>query len=164
MEAKKARGDIILYSVLAIVGIIFYVFIIPEQIFISKSASAEAFSPDTFPNAATILFIIASLCGLALAIYRYCKAVRIEGKPTKEKRVKTRRERVGDFMPLIVFTLILVYAILFAWIGFIPATVIVPPVILFVVGCRKWHYYPIYYAFAALMYLLFRYILLVPIR
>ena len=58
----------------------------------------------------------------------------------------------------------LVYAVLFIQIGFIPATVIVPPVILFAVGCRKWSYYGIYYAFAAVMYLLFRYVLLVPIR
>ena len=67
-------------------------------------------------------------------------------------------------MPFIVFALVLLYAVLFMMIGFIPATLVVPPVILFVIGCRKWHYYPIYYVFAALMYLLFRYILLVPIR
>lgn len=164
MEAKKARGDIILYSVLSVVGIIFYVFIIPGQIYLSKTASAEAFSPDTFPNAVTILFVIASLCGLALAIYRYRKAVQLEGKPQKDTTPRTRREIVGAFMPFIVFALVLLYAILFMYVGFIPATVIVPPVILFVIGCRKWHYYPIYYAFAALMYLLFRYILLVPIR
>ena len=164
MEAKKARGDIILYSVLAIVGIIFYVFVIPRQIYISKTASAEAFSPDTFPNAVTILFVIASLCGLALAVYRYCKAVRLEGKPQKDAAPRSRREIVGEFMPFIVFALVLLYAILFMKIGFIPAPLIVPPVILFVIGCRKWHYYLIYYVFAALMYLLFRYILLVPIR
>ena len=164
MEAKKARGDIILYSILFVVGIVFYVFVIPGQIYMSKTASAEAFSPDTFPNAVTILFTAASLCGLLLAVYRYRKAVRLEGKPAKTKTSRTRREIVGIFMPFIVFALILVYAILFMYVGFIPATVIVPPVILFVIGCRKWHYYLIYYVFATLMYLLFRYILLVPIH
>lgn len=164
MEAKKARGDMILYSVLVLVGIIFYVFIIPGQIHISKTAGAEAFSPDTFPNAVTILFIIASLCGLVLSVYRYCKAVRLEGKPQNNSGPRSRREIVGDFMPYIVFALVLLYAILFMKFGFIPATIIIPPVILLVIGCRKWHYYLIYYVFAALMYLLFRYILLVPIR
>lgn len=164
MEAKKARGDIILYSVLAAIGIIFYIFIIPEQIYMSKTAKAEAFSPDTFPNAVTVLFVLASLCGLALSIYRYQKAVRLEGKPQKDMTLRTRREIVGDFMPFLVFALILLYIVLFMQIGFIPATVLIPPVILFVIGCRKKHYYVIYYAFAALMYLLFRYILLVPIR
>ena len=91
MNAKKARGDIILYGIFTVVGVIFYKWIIPTQIYMSKTASAEPFSPDTFPNAVT-------------------------------------------------------------------------PVILFAVGCRKWSYYGIYYAFAAVMYLLFRCVLLVPIR
>ena len=82
----------------------------------------------------------------------------------REPVVRTRRETVGLFIPFIIFALILVYAVLFIQIGFIPATVIVPPVILFAVGCRKWSYYGIYYAFAAVMYLLFRCVLLVPIR
>ena len=112
----------------------------------------------------TILFILASLAGLILAIYHYCKAVKAEGKPVREPVVRTRRETVGLFIPFIIFALILVYAVLFIQIGFIPATVIVPPVILFAVGCRKWSYYGIYYAFAAVMYLLFRCVLLVPIR
>lgn len=164
MEAKKARGDIILYSVLAIVSIIFYKWIIPSQIYLSKTASAETFSPDTFPNAVSVLFILASLSGLILAIFRYYKAVQTEGKPKRDTVHKTTREIIGSFMPFIVFALVLLYAVLFMCIGFIPATLIIPPVILFVIGCRKWHYYPIYYVFAALMYLLFRYILLVPIR
>ncbi len=164
MEAKKARRDIILYAVLTAAGVIFYKWIIPTQIYLSKTASAEAFSPDTFPNAVTILFTLAALCGLVLAVFRYRKAVQTEGRPQRDATPRTRREIVGDFMPFIVFALVLLYAILFMSIGFIPATLIVPPVILFVIGCRKWYYYPIYYAFATLMYLLFRYILLVPIR
>lgn len=164
MEAKKARGDIILYAVLTIAGIILHKWIIPTQIYLSKTAQAEAFSPDTFPNAVAILFIVASFAGLLLAICRYHKAVRAEGKPQKDTTPRSQREVVGDWMPMIVFALVLVYAVLFYVIGFIPATLIVPPVILYVIGCRKWHYYPIYYVFAMLMYLLFRYVLLVPIR
>lgn len=80
MNAKKARGDIILYGIFTVVGVIFYKWIIPTQIYMSKTASAEPFSPDTFPNAVTILFILASLAGLILAIYHYCKAVKAEGK------------------------------------------------------------------------------------
>ena len=164
MESKKARGDIILYAIFTVVGIIFYKWIIPTQIYLSKTAQAEAFSPDTFPNAVTILFIIASVVGLLLAIYHYYKAVRAEGKPQRDTAPRTKREIVGDFMPVIVFLLVLLYAILFMVIGFIPATLIVPSVILFTVGCRRWHYYPIYYVFAMAMYLLFRYVLLVPIH
>ena len=164
MEAKKARGDIVVYLVLSIASIIFYRYVIPTQIYMSKTAQAETFSPDTFPNVVSVMFIIASVCGLVLAVYRYCKAVQAERKPQKEKKELSRQELIGNLIPLIVFLLVLLYAFLFKAIGFIAATAIVPPVILFVIGCRKWHYYPIYYAFAAIMYLLFRYVLLVPIR
>ena len=164
MEAKKARADMILYAVLTLSGIIFYKWIIPTQIYLSKTASAETFSPDTFPNTVSILFILASFSGLLLSIFRYHKAVQAEGRPQHDAAPKTTREVIGGFMPFIVFALVLAYAVLFMRIGFIPATLIVPPIILFVIGCRKWHYYLIYYAFSTLMYLLFRYILLVPIR
>lgn len=164
MEAKKARGDIILYAVLTVAGVIFYIFVIPGQIYMSKTAGAEAFSPDTFPNAVTILFVLASLCGLALSISRYSLAVKREGKPGKNAVPRTRKEIIGEFMPFIVFALVLVYAVLFMKVGFIFATAVIPPVILFVIGCRTWRYYPIYYVFAAFMYLLFRSILMVPIR
>lgn len=102
------------------VGVIFYKWIIPTQIYSSKTASAEPFSPDTFPNAVTILFILASLAGLILAIYHYCKAVKAEGKPVREPVVRTRRETVGLFIPFIIFALILVYAVLFIQIGVHP--------------------------------------------
>lgn len=100
MNAKKARGDIILYGIFTVVGVIFYKWIIPTQIYMSKTASAEPFSPDTFPNAVTILFILASLAGLLLAVYHYCKAVKAEGKPVKEPVVRTRRETVACSSPL----------------------------------------------------------------
>lgn len=164
MEAKKARGDIILYGILTVAGIVFYKWIIPMQIYVSKAASAEAFSPDTFPNAATILFTVAALIGFVYAIFCYWKAVKAEGKPEKTGEKMTRREFVGIFIPFIVFGLVILYAVLFSVIGFIPATIIVPPVILLVIGCRKWSYYAIYYVFAAVMYCLFRYILMVPIH
>ncbi len=44
MNAKKARGDIILYGIFTVVGVIFYKWIIPTQIYMSKTASAEPFS------------------------------------------------------------------------------------------------------------------------
>lgn len=164
MKAKKARGDIILYSVLTIVGIIFYFRVIPTQIYISKTASAEAFSPDTFPNAITILFILASLAGLVLSVFRHKAAIKEEGLPERSPKIRTIKDYFGILMPFIVFAMVLIYAVMFWKIGFIPATVIVPPLILFVIGCRKWTYYPIYYVFVTLMYLLFRFVLMVPIR
>ena len=164
MEAKKARDDIILYSILLIVAVIFYKWIIPTQIYLNALAKLEKFNPDTFPNFAVTIFIIASAVGLLWAIVRYCLAVKKDGHPKKVKMERTKKETIGLFMPYIVFVLVLVYIILFSKAGFIWATAVIPPVILFVIGCRKGKFYLIYYIFVTAMYLLFRYILLVPIR
>jgi len=164
MEAKKAREDIILYSVLLVAAFVFYKWIIPTQIYMNALARMEKFDPDTFPNFATIFFMIAAIMGIVNSVIRYMKAVKVEGKPVKEKVEKTQREKVGFWMPFIVFALVIIYIIVFAYFGFIPATAIVPPVILFVIGCRKSHFYAYYYGFVVLMYLLFRFVLSVPIH
>ena len=164
MEAKKARSDIILYSVLLVAAFVFYKWIIPTQIYLNALAKMEKFNPDTFPNFAVFIFMIASAAGLLWAIVRYFRAVKKEGKPEKEHIERTKKETTGLFMPFIVFLLVIIYIICFSKIGFIIATAIIPPIILFVIGCRNKNFYLIYYIFVTVMYLLFRYILLVPIR
>ena len=164
MEAKKARKDIILYAVLLVVSFIFYKWIIPTQIYMNALAKLERFNPDTFPNFATIFFMVAAVMGLVGAVIRYIKAVKVEGKPVKEHVERTKKEKIGILMPYIVFALVLVYIILFAKIGFIPATAILPPIILFVIGCRKPKFYLYYYLFVTVFYLLFRFVLSVPIH
>lgn len=163
-EWKKIKQDLFLYSLFIIVGTIFYVFVIPTQIHISRAAAAEKFSPDTFPNILTIMFVGASVLGLLLAIFRYFKFVKEYGKPDAEKTQMSTRERVGIFVPYVVFLIIVAYAIAFKHVGFIVATLIFPPLTLLLVQCKKWHYYVIYYVFATLMYLLFIFVLKVPIR
>ena len=59
MEAKKARSDIILYSVLLVVAFVFYKWIIPSQIYLNALAKMEKFHPDTFPNFAVFIFKVA---------------------------------------------------------------------------------------------------------
>lgn len=164
MKAKEARNDIILYSVLLVASFIFYKWIIPTQIHLNALAKMEKFNPDTFPNFATIVFMIVSAAGLIWAVIRYFMAVKAEGKPSREKEELTKKEKLGIFMPYFVFALVIVYIILFSQIGFIAASALVPPVILFVIGCRKPKFYLYYYIFTTVMYLLFRFILLVPIR
>ena len=63
MKAKKALDDLILFSVLFVAAILFYFFVIPSQIHMTVLAKAEAFSPDTFPNFVTIVFILSAAAG-----------------------------------------------------------------------------------------------------
>lgn len=163
-DVKKAKSDIILYAVLTVAGLILRQWIIPAQVKITKSTKAEAFNPDTFPKAIALLFITICFAGFVLAIARYIKSVKQFGKPDKNRFEFTKRNVIGILMPYIVFALVLAYIILFWSIGFIPATLIAPPLILFTIGCRSWKYYLIYYVFAMVMYFLFVFILMVPIH
>lgn len=164
MRAKNAKDNLILFSVMFLLGIIFYLFVIPAQVYVSAYAAAEAFTPVTFPRFATVVFIIASFLGIVVTAVEYRKAVQTEGKPEKVVKEKTKRERYAFFIPYIIFVLCIVYAILFKMIGVIPATLIIPTVAMICLGCKKWNYYAILIAFSGVLYVLFRFVLQVPLH
>ena len=167
---KEIKRDMIVYALLIVASVIFYVWIIPAQVIITGSAKSEKFNPDTFPRFVTIVLFLSALCGFlnCLRLDRREKRRMVQSAEVPETagptESKTTRDRLATFIPYVIFLLVLLYGILFARFGFIPATIIVPPIVLFVIGCRKWHYYVILYVFAAVLYLLFKYLLLVPVR
>ena len=164
MKASKAKSDTIVFAVLLVAAIFFYVWGIPSQIYMTATAKAELFSPDTFPRFATLVFIISAGIGLIISLYSYFKAIKEEGKPVREKKVWARNDIYAMLIPYIVFVLCVIYAILFRRLGVILATALIPPIVLFAMKCRKWHYYIILYAFSAILYVLFKFVLLVPLR
>lgn len=162
---KEIKRDIIIYSVLLVTALVIYFRIIPDQVYLSSAAAAESFSPDTFPRFAAVIFFLAALGGLLNSLWAYIEEKKKRGKTEiKRKTMATGREFLAEFIPYIVFIMVLIYGVMFSIVGFIPATIIVPPFILALVGCRKWQFYGIYYIFVAVLYILFKYVLLVPIH
>ena len=165
MEArKKIIRDIILYMIFVVLLILFYIFIIPSQIKISIAAKADSFSPDTFPRLITRVMIFVSSVGLVYSVVRLILNIKQYGRAEKNIGSLTKERIIQTIIPFIVVMLILLYIICFDKIGFILSTAIFPPLILYVIRGRNWKHYLIYFCFAALMYLLFKYIMLVPIR
>lgn len=164
MKAKKALDDLILFSVLFVAAILFYFFVIPSQIHMTVLAKAEAFSPDTFPNFVTIVFIISSAAGALVSLFQYCRAVKEEGRPVREKKKLMKEKVYAIAIPYIVFALCIVYTILFKEIGVIWATLLIPPVILLCMKCRKPGYYAILLVFSAVLFALFKFVLQVPLH
>ena len=162
----------IVYAILIIANIVFYFFIIPSQVTIAGSAKLEKFSPDTFPRFVTIVFFISAMLGLLNSFRLYRRAddnESTDGETATDEPITTSEghnisRKLAVFIPYIVFALTLLYGILFAKFGVIIATIIVPPIVLFVIGCKKWHYYVIVYVFAIALFVLFKYLLLVPVR
>jgi len=162
METKKAIiRDIILYAAFLIAAVVFHIFVIPSQTIISIAAKADFFSPDTFPKLLTKVIALFSAVGLVFSIARYMAY----SKKTAEKQEDAvAGYKKGWTIPFIVVVLILAYILCFDLIGFIPATLVFPPLVLFVIGGRNWKHYLIYYIFAAVMYVLFKFVMLVPLR
>ena len=159
---KKSRQDMIVMLIFMILSAITYLVFIPSQI---KLSSDTGFTNRTFPQFTMIVIFIASSAGFLEAFFRYQKAKRTDSSQTGAGAFDFR----SDLLPICGFLVILAYALLFhfgsmQWrgYGFIVATIVFIPVFLLLVRCKNWKFYVAAYAFAAIMYLIFRFILNVP--
>lgn len=161
MDAKKLKNDIIIYLLLLIACAALFFWITPEQIAINANLVDETeFTPQTFPNLLTGGIAIASLVGLISSIIKYRK---LEKQAPKGKKPMEKHELITLLVPYVTFAVIIIYNILFEKLGYIWATLVVAPIMMFLFGCRKWYFYLSVYGFAALMYVLFKFVLNVPL-
>ena len=162
MKQKQALKDIGLMSFMAIFSIVLITFAIPKFIKLTDMQAAESFTARTFPTIIAWGILFFSVIGLMSAIVRYI-SVRKEEGPIEHS--KENKEKIIDILfPYIMYVLILIYGILFQNFGYIISTAIVPPIMLFSMKCRKWYMYVALYVFAALVYVLFKFVLKVPIK
>lgn len=160
MKSNKLKEDIIAYGVVLAVALTAIFYIIPSQVTVPKAASGM-FTPRTYPYICFTVIGICSACGLLRSIMQFFSAKKndpdfMKGTAWKDK---SRKEMIGAFMPWICAAFCVLYAILFSKIGFIPATIIIAPIILFVLGDKKPMHYVYVYAFCAVMYVIFKFIL-----
>ena len=161
---KKTKKDMLSMLVFMILCAVTYFVFIPTQIKLAENA--EGFNNRTFPQFTMIVIFLAATAGFVRAFRHY----REEMKNGAEESKETFRW-ASQLRPYIGFLIILAYALLFHYIsiqwrgfGFIIGTAVFIPVFLLFIRCRKWQYYAAAYAFAAGMYLIFRFILRVAIR
>ena len=148
--------------VLMIAALVVMLVIIPSQIKVTAMMSEESFTPRTFPYLVSGALLACSTLGFVSSFLAYRKEMQSGAVQAKGK--KTKEEWQDILFPYLIFVLIIVYGLLFKFLGIIPATIIVPPIILWCLRCRKWYAYVIFYAFAAVLYLVFTMILKVPLR
>lgn len=166
MDIKKAREDLFVMLFFAVFCVFLLAYVIPHEIPVPAVAANQVFTPQTFPAFLSYGLALCTAIGLVKAIIEYVKiANEMREKGIKEEHKKlSREELLGILIPYIVYVVVVIYGLLFKYIGFVWAAVIVPPVILFLVKDRKWQHYLIIYAFIAAMYALFKLVLHVPIR
>ena len=161
MKSKKLKEDIIAYGVVLAVALIAILYIIPTQVTVPKAASG-IFTPRTYPYICFTVIALCSAIGLCRSVIRFASGRKNDAdfmKGFRKWSEKSKREKLGDFMPWICAALCILCAVLFSKIGFIPATLIVAPVILLVLGDRKPMHFVYVYAFCAVMYVIFKFVL-----
>lgn len=155
MDIKRQRTNIIVSIILIVIAIIVWLFVIPSQIRINSLwGSSSGVTGRTFPYFATALVALAALGELIQSAVIYTKLKR-SGVKEESKRI----DWLSEMRAVIIFILCIIYAVLFDRVGYIVSTLVIPPVMLFVMGSRKWYHYASVYAVGAVMYLIFVYLL-----
>lgn len=160
MEKKRLKENLVCAFVFLILSIYLIASAIPGQIAAGKGLAAVGQGADsrTFPYFAAWVMGVAALGEILSNVYRYRTSAQEEDGDGHRKA-----EWGWELRALAVFGLCLVYAILFDIIGYLPATFLVPPVVLYVMGSRKWQHYLCVYAVAIAVYVVFRYVLNVQV-
>lgn len=163
MDAKKLKNDIIIYALLLLACIALYFWLTPQEIVLRSAASDSSFTPQTFPNLLTGGIALCSAIGLIASCVKYRK-VRPAPQKKAEKPHRSRHEWMSLLAPYITFVLLIVYCILFESLGYLLSTLLIAPVLVLFFGGKKWWHVAVVFGFALLMFVLFKYVLLVPLR
>lgn len=159
MKREKVKQDLLLMLFFIVVSLVALLWLIPTQIRVTAMMEAESFTPRTFPYLIVGGLLLTSVIGFVNNLVQFLK-LKDEAPASK----KTKEEWKKELFPVLIFALIVVYVVLFNLFGIIVATVIVPPIILWCLHCRKWYMYVVFYLFAAVLFQLFTQVLMVPIR
>lgn len=162
MKQKKAKQDMLLMLFFVVVSLVLLFWVIPSQIKVTAMMEAEAFTPRSYPYLVAGGLLGVSALGFVSSLITYLHLRREEGAMKAAK--KTKEEWKKALFPYFIFALIVLYGVMFNLFGIVIATLIVPPIILWALNCRKWQMYVIFYVFTAVVYLLFTQVLMVPIR
>lgn len=162
MNAKKLKNDIIIYILLLLACVLLFFWLTPREVVLRANALDSSFTPRTFPNLLTVGIAICSAIGLTSTCLKYRKIRCTVMKEEKKKR--TKHEWMTMLAPYITFAILIVYYVLFEKLGYIISTLLLAPALLLLFGSKKWQHLAVIYGFAALMFVLFKYVLLVPLR
>ena len=161
-EYKKAREDFLVMLVCAVLTALLLFYVIPVLIKVPAAAKKDVFTPQTFPYFLGIVIALCVVIGLiktGIAFLKARAAAVANGCILEKGQKKSTHEIITSLIPWIVYALVVLYGVGINRIGFIIPTIVMIPVILSLLHCRKWQYYLYVYLFAGAMWAVFRYVL-----
>lgn len=161
MKQKHVR-DLITMIVFAGISAFFLLWAIPTQVKVATWNTGSVYTAQTFPYLIIRIMLTASLIGAINSGFHLivvCKGDRstpffetFHWKPT--------------VMVLFVIGIVLLYYFLFIRYGYLIATSIMTPAMLMALGCRRgvfWKYLICIYLFTGIIFVIFRFVLLIQI-
>lgn len=158
MNRKKALTDIV--SSLFCIGFsaVLYFWLIPTQVKIATWNKNVGFTAQTFPKLLAAVMFISGTILLATNLFTFFRCAQNE-KQNKPREKVTANQVYTAIMPFLMTAAVLGYYYLFIHVGFIISTLIIVPVVLLLLRCKKWQYYLYTYLFSGAVFLIFEQVL-----
>ncbi len=152
MEKQKLRNNLVASGIFVAFSAFMVFYAISHEISVKSLLGSSMSSIDSrlFPYITSAFIGVLALVEFAVTLGKY---LRLGSGGADQTRVAQGSR--GILLALGLFGLFAGYAVLFRYFGFIAATSVVPPVVLFVMGSRKWYHYASFYVVAAITYILF---------
>ena len=162
-QYQKAREELLVMLVCTVLVALLMFYVIPVLIKVPAAAlKDDSFTPRTFPYFLGTIMAICVLIGDVKTGVEFVRARREAlacGCLKEAEPKKTLHDRITGFIPWIVYALVVLYGVGITRIGFVIPTVLMIPVVLLLLRCRKWRYYLYVYLFSGGIWVVFRYVL-----
>lgn len=163
MELRRIKENIFSSIVFMALSLTLYLFVIPWGVPVRASWGGDVgVDSRTFPYFSAIAMGLIAFGLLLSSLYQYAKAKRVASSKTGSSSDE-RHTVKEEFFGVVTFGLFVVYGLLLSTVGFVIASLVVPPVILLFLGERKiWRFIAVY-GFASVLFVIFEILLKVQL-
>ena len=163
MEMKRIKENIISSLVFMALSIILYLQVIPWGVPLRASWGGDVgVDSRTFPYFSALAMGLIACAFFLVSLYQYGKK-KMHEQPKEYENAEERHTIKEELLGLATFGLFIAYGLLLVSVGFIIATLVIPPIILVFLGHRKLSGFISVYVFSAILYMVFQYLLKVQL-
>ena len=154
---QKLWQNFISGLLIAALGLLMEFYIIPAQIKVSAFGGSTGVNSRSFPQLAAWIILIPAILLAVTSGFQLLKMGKAEKQRNAPNRWRDELRAIG------LIALFFLYAVLFNYVGYIVATIVVPPLVLLLLGSRNWKQYTAVYGVGIAVYILFKFVMQVPL-
>jgi hypothetical protein len=152
--------DFVVMVLFVVFSIVLLAWGIPTQIQVAQWNTGSSYTAQTFPYLLGYIFLGVSILGTITSGIKVWKARKAGNLESPEKIAFEWKPVIRTFLMILT---VFGYYLIFQWLGFLIATAITMPLLLFILANKKWRNLIYLYLFSALVFVVFRYVLIIQI-